>query len=135
MAKVRLVMAMTLDGFLPDENHPLMRWVETDRHGFPYWRERSSFDLPVGYPMISLIRKREDSDVSFVYSAEITGIHKMPLLQALLLYGMVDEWVVYLLPLTQGAGTRLTDGFKAARWKVVSTDTYKNGVCRTVYRQ
>lgn len=85
--------------------------------------------------MISLIRKREDNDVPFVYSAEITGLHKIPLLQALLLYGMVDEWVVYLLPLTQGNGTRLTDGFKAARWKVVSTDTYKNGVCRTVYRQ
>ena len=88
-------MAMTLDGFLPDEDHPLMQWVMTDRHGFPYWRERSSFDLPVGYPMISLIRKREDNDVPFFYLAEITGIHKMPLLQALLLYGIVDEWVVY----------------------------------------
>ena len=128
-------MAMTLDGFLPDEDHPLMQWVMTDRHGFPYWRERSSFDLPVGYPMISLIRKREDNDVPFFYLAEITGIYKMPLLQALLLYGIVDEWVVYFLPLTQGNGTRLTDGFKAAQWKAVGADAYKNGICRRVYRQ
>ena len=55
-------MAMTLDGFLPDENEPLMQWVKMNKRGFSYWRERSSFDLPVGYPMIDLICKKENKD-------------------------------------------------------------------------
>ena len=80
MANIRLVMAMTLDGFLPDGNDPLMQWVKTSRHGFPYWHERSSFCLPIGYPMLDLIVKKESKDDSFIYLAEISDEQQIELL-------------------------------------------------------
>lgn len=40
MAKVQIIMPVTLDGFLPDKNEILMEWLRTDRNGFPYWEER-----------------------------------------------------------------------------------------------
>lgn len=39
MAKVQIIMPVTLDGFLPDKNEKLMVWLNTDRNGFPYWEE------------------------------------------------------------------------------------------------
>lgn len=36
MAKIQVIMALTLDGFLPHEDEMLMRWVrENKRYGFP----------------------------------------------------------------------------------------------------
>ena len=135
MAKVRLVMAMTLDGFLPDEGHPLLRWVRTDRHGFPYWQEHSSFCLPIGYPMIDLICKKENKDDSFVYLAEISNTLKIGLLQSLLLYNMVDEWVLYYLPETKGEGIFLMDKLGMNHWILKSTHKYKNDICRIIYHK
>lgn len=128
-------MAMTLDGFLPDENHPLMRWVKTYRNGFPYWQERCSFNLPVGYPMLSLIAAKGNKDDSFVYLAEIGHTSQIGLLQALMRYKLADEWFVYLLPLVQGCGIRMADSFAASRLEMVGFQAYGNGVCRMIYRQ
>ena len=135
MAKIRLVMAMTLDGFLPDENDPLIQWVKTDRNGFPYWHEQSSFNLPVGYPMIDLICKKENMDDSFVYLAEISNTLKIGLLQSLLLYNMVDEWILYYLPETKGQGVFLMDKLGVNHWILKSTHRYKNGICRMIYHK
>lgn len=33
MAKVQIIMPVTLDGFLPDKNEKLMVWLNTDRNG------------------------------------------------------------------------------------------------------
>ena len=40
MPKVQAVTAMTLDGFLPETDNVLMRWVMNHRKGFARWRER-----------------------------------------------------------------------------------------------
>lgn len=127
-------MAMTLDGFLPDEGHPLMRWVRTDRHGFPYWQEHSSFCLPIGYPMIDLIYKKENKDDSFVYLAEIGQASQARLLQALMRYKLADEWIVYLLPLVQGSGIRIADTLTSVQLERIGFQTYKNSICRIEYR-
>ena len=134
MAKIRLVMAMTLDGFLPDENEPLMQWVKMNKRGFSYWRERSSFDLPVGYPMIDLICKKENKD-NVSYLAEISNMFKIKLLHAILLYNIVDEWIIYYLPRTQGSGLRLVDKFTTGYWFLKSMHKYKNNICCMVYQK
>lgn len=36
MAKVQIITAMTLDGFLPGEDEELFKWVKTDKQGFPF---------------------------------------------------------------------------------------------------
>lgn len=133
MAKIRLVMAMTLDGYLPDENELLMRWVKANKHGFPYWRERSTFDLPANYPMLDLIAKKRNKEKSFIFSAEIADEQKVDLLQALLTYKIIDEWVIYILPYTQGNGISLTSRFMASFWLLNTVRKYKNGICRMIY--
>lgn len=45
MAKVQIIMPVTLDGFLPGKNEELMEWLRTDRNGFPYWEERATFNM------------------------------------------------------------------------------------------
>lgn len=58
MAKVQIITAMTLDGFLPGEDEELFKWVKTDKRGFPFWHGKSTFMLSIGYPMLDLICER-----------------------------------------------------------------------------
>ena len=39
MATVRIITAMTIDGFLPDADNPRMRWLMTDAKGVSIWPE------------------------------------------------------------------------------------------------
>lgn len=55
MAKVQIIMPVTLDGFLPDKNEELMEWLRTDRNGFPYWEERATFNMFPHYGMLDLM--------------------------------------------------------------------------------
>lgn len=55
MAKVQIIMAMKLDGFFLGEDEELFKWVKTDKRGSPFWHGRSTFMLPIGYPMLDLI--------------------------------------------------------------------------------
>lgn len=42
MARIRIVMAITLDGFLPKQEEKFMQWLmEEPRKGFPYWKEKA----------------------------------------------------------------------------------------------
>ena len=62
MAIVQIITAMTLDGFLPYEDEELFKWVKTDKRGFPFWHDRGTFMLPVGYPMLDLICEKDGKD-------------------------------------------------------------------------
>ena len=55
MAKVQIIMPVTLDGFLPGKNEELMEWLRTDRNGFPYWEERATFNMFPHYGMLDLM--------------------------------------------------------------------------------
>ena len=104
MAIVQIITAMTLDGFLPYEDEELFKWVKTDKRGFPFWHDRGTFMLPVGYPMLDLICEKDGKDASCVYTAEISDKKSLELLHRLSIYHLIDEIVVYVLPLTYGKG-------------------------------
>ena len=100
-------MALTLDGFLPHENEILMRWVrENRRYGFPHWSQ---------------------DEVQDGGSAEYAD--------GLFPYNLVDEAVLYLLPLSYGGGIPLTGEFRSARWKLLDCKTFSNGICRMIYER
>lgn len=61
MAKIQIIAAMTMDGFLPKADENLMQWVMNDAKGFPYWHERSIYRLMPHYPLLDLLAER-DSD-------------------------------------------------------------------------
>lgn len=72
MAKVQIIMPVTLDGFLPDKNEELMEWLRTDRNGFPYWEERATFNMYPHYGMLDLMdaKERHEKDCTFFMKVE-----------------------------------------------------------------
>ena len=92
MAKVQIITAMTLDGFLPGEDEELVKWVKTDKRGFE-------------------------------------------LLHSLSIYHLIDEIVVYILPLTYGRGSAVLQQLPVTRWQLHESVMSRNGICRLVYRK
>ena len=55
MATVRIITAMTIDGFLPDAGSSLMRWLMTDVKGFRHWHDIGTYTLGADYPVLDLV--------------------------------------------------------------------------------
>ena len=135
MAIVQIITAMTLDGFLPYEDEELFKWVKTDKRGFPFWQDRGTFMLPVGYPMLDLICEKDGKDASCVYTAEISDKKSLELLHRLSIYHLIDEIVVYVLPLTYGKGIAVLQQLPAVRWQLHGSVMFHSGISRLVYRK
>lgn len=126
---------MTLDGFLPEKDEKLLQWVQTDKRGFPYWHERSTFTLSPNYPMLDLISEKDSKDASFIFTAEISGEESLGLLHGLSIYHLIDEIIVYILPLTSGRGVIHMQQLPVSRWQLHKSAAFRNGVCRLIYRK
>lgn len=59
MAKIQVIMPITQNGFLPDENEKLMEWLRTDHNGFPSWENRAVFNMYPYYGMLDLMDAKE----------------------------------------------------------------------------
>lgn len=70
MPKVQAVTAMTLDGFLPETDNVLMRWVMNHRKGFARWRERCDARILPHY-ILDLLCEKDTKGDSFIYLAEV----------------------------------------------------------------
>ena len=136
MARIQIITAVTIDGFLPKPDNQLMQWVKTDSNGFPYWHEYSIFQLYAHYPMLDLLAQMErNENYSDVYLAEISDKESIKLLQALSRYHLIDEMVVYILPLVIGSGISVFDNLAPSQWQIHKTKSFSNGICRIVYRK
>ena len=133
MAKVRIVMAITLDGFLPEDSENLMQWVKTDKKGFSRWKEECAYPLFPGYPLLDLVCNKDRTDDSFIYHAEISDKDSAELLRGLFLYHIVDEIIVYLLPVTTGKGIHIMKHVSPCHWSLHKVKQYRNGICHIVY--
>lgn len=135
MAKIQIIAAMTMDGFLPKADENLMQWVLNDAKGFPYWHERSIYRLMPNYPLLDLLaEKRSDKNQSYTYIAEISDTQSIELLRGLSRYNLIDEMVVYILPIVAGKGTPVFDDLTTSHWKVHKTTSFPNGITRIIYR-
>lgn len=135
MAKIQVMTAMTLDGFLPEKDEKLLQWVQTDKCGFLYWHERSTFTLSPNYPMLDLICEKDSKEDSFIYSAEISNEDSFRLLHGLSIYHLIDEAVIYILPITSGKGFAHLQQLPVGQWQLHESTTFRNGVCRLIYRK
>lgn len=134
MARIQVVTAITLDGFLPETAEALVSWIRNDRRGFPLWRERcSAFILP--HSILDLLCEKDSKDDSFTYLAEIITPESVELLRGLFLYNLVDELVVYQLPYSAGQGISVPDTFRPQHWELHKTTSFSNGICRLIYRK
>ena len=64
---------------------------------------------------------------------EMEEVRNMPI--GLFRYNLVDETVLFLLPLSYGGGIPLTGEFRSARWKLLGCKTFSNGICRLMYKR
>lgn len=134
MARIQVVTAITLDGFLPETAEALVSWIRNDRRGFPLWRERcSAFILP--HSILDLLCEKDSRDDSFTYLAEIFEPESVELLRGLFLYNLVDELVVYQLPFSAGQGISVLNTFRPRHWELHKTTSFSNGICRLIYRK
>ena len=134
MAKIQAVIAMTLNGFLPETADTLMSWIRTDKQGFPYWHNRcSAFILP--HSILDLLCEKDRKDDSFIYLAEIIEPESVELLRGLFHYNLVDELIVYLLPFSSERGTSVLDIFPPQQWQLYKTTSFSNGIYRLIYRR
>lgn len=135
MAKIQIIAAMTIDGYLPTADNSLMQWVTSDAKGFPYWHEKSIYRLQPHYPLLDLLAKQHsDKNKSDIYIAEISDKDSIELLRGLSRYNLIDEMVVYILPIIAGKGTPVFDDLTPSRWSVHKTTLFSNGITRIIYR-
>lgn len=134
MARIQVVTAITLDGFLPEPAGALVSWVRNDRRGFPFWRERCSA-LILPHSILDLLCEKDNRDDSFIYFAEIIEPESVELLRGLFLYDLVDELVVYQLPFSAGQGIPVLNTFRPQHWELHKTTSFSNGICRLIYRK
>lgn len=133
MAKIQVVFIMSMDGFLPDNSNPLAHWVKNSKQGLPYWHEQKSIPLHPHYPLLDLINKKKEGSNSNVYLAEISTEESLNLLYGLFLYHLVDEMIIYLLPVILKKGKSIHDLIPVSSWKLKQISNYKNGICSLVY--
>ena len=133
MPKVQAVTAMTLDGFLPETDNVLMRWVMNHRKGFAHWRERCDARI-LPHSILDLLCEKDGKGNTFTYLAEVSDSESLELLRGLSLYNLVDELIVYLLPISSGGGTSIQNILPTLQWRLHEATTFSNGICRLIYR-
>lgn len=119
---------MTLNGFVPARNDSLLQWIQNSDDGFPYWRGRSTRMLYPGYPLVDLICDKEQSAPSDIYLAEIYDDSGAELLRGLSLYRLIDEMVIFLLPVISSETVPVSKHISTDKWKLVRTKTFRNGI-------
>lgn len=132
-AKLQAVVAMTLDGSVPVEGHPIMEWMQSNSQGFRYWRKRSTRQLFPGYPLVDLICEKETADSSTVFHTEIYNTETAELLRGLSLYQLIDELIIFLIPLVSTSHLSISAHLPSGNWRLVKSMTFRNGVCRLNY--
>lgn len=133
MAKIQAVTVMTLDGFLPESDNESMQWVMDHRKGFAHWRERCDARI-LPHSILDLLCEKDGKDNTFTYLAEVSDSESLELLHGLFHYNLVDELVIYLLPISSNRGTSIQSILPALQWRLHKATTFSNGICRLIYR-
>lgn len=111
-----------------------MRWVrENTRHGFPYWQEKAGMLVCPLYGVMDLTDMVRRYGEDCVCLAAVRDGESAEHACGLFRYNLVDEIVLYLLPLSYGKGMPLTADFHAHRWRLRSCRSFPNGICRLIY--
>ena len=135
MAKVRVTIAMTSDGFLPERNTPYLEWLGTDRQGFRRWRNDDYRQLTPPASFCSLIGWKEQEAADLTFYAEGTDKDTISLIHGLFAYHLVDEFILYTLPVELTTGIPVLPSFSFSGWLQVESCRFKNGIGCAVYRR
>lgn len=125
---------VTIDGYLPEKDDIQSRWIEDDRNGFPFWRETADYILSEDTSFFSLIHEKEIAKTNYTCLAEVTSDRQLSLIRGLFTYRLVDEVILYILPVVVQKGSHLySSAFPVSDWKLKESRTFSNGICRIIY--
>lgn len=133
MSKIQAVTVMTLDGFLPETDSVLTRWVMSHRKGFVQWRERCNARI-LPHSILDLLAEKDSKAGSFIYLAEVHDAESLALLRGLFHYNLVEELIVYLFPYSAGKGNSVQAILPVRQWQLHKATAFPNGICRLIYR-
>ena len=77
-----------------------------------------------GYPLVDLICDKEQSAPSDIYLAEIYDDSSAELLRGLSLYHLIDEMVIFLLPVISSETVPVSKHISTDKWELVRTKTF-----------
>ena len=97
----------------------------------PGYRRRQGLLLYFIYPL----NLWEQSAPSDIYLAEIYDDSGAELLRGLSLYRLIDEMVIFLLPVISSETVPVSKHISTDKWELVRTKTFRNGICRLTYRK
>ena len=95
----------------------------------------SPFHIYPHYGLMDLLNVKEKHDKDCIYLAGVGDGGSAEYADGLFRYNLVDETVLFLLPLSYGGGIPLTGEFRSARWKLLGCKTFSNGICRLMYKR
>ena len=131
--KIQVIAILSADGYLLPADTLQGRRLSPHKYSPDAFRERTDLPLYRDSPLISLLAERRDSsDTTYTVDA---SSETSDFIRGLLLYDLVDEWVVYELKEEQKSGLAFSGLFCPDGWDIhgehlLSPDT----VCR-IYRR
>lgn len=134
MAKIQIASVITLDGYLPERNDPRLTWVENNRNGFPKYRTSADNILSGEISFLTLINKKREVNTDCVYLAELLTESQLPLIKGLLAYGLADEIILYVLPISTGKSVQTSlSCLSETEWALKGSHTFRGGITRLIY--
>ena len=83
--------------------------MEEPRKGFPYWKEKASFQINELYGIIDLSDMIRRFNADCICQTIIHDKNSADYADGLFRYNLVDEMVLYTLPISYGKGFSLMD--------------------------
>lgn len=132
--KIQIAATVSADAFLLPPNTIPSRWPFTQKYTLAALRERADLLLHKNSSLLSLLaEKRESTDT--IYLVEATP-ETVELIKGLLLYNLVDELILYIVPSGQSkGGIALSEIIRLSDWEMDEEHNLaQEAVCR-IYRR
>ena len=133
MAKVRLLAVLTMDGCPAETTGLSGRWLGSDQYGTGALKESATCILNENTSLTHLSSWTENSDDSLTYLIEATE-KTAGIINGMIRMRLVDEIILYLLPVIAGNGSRLfQSSLPESEWTCTESRRWKDGMVRITY--
>lgn len=133
MAKVRLLAVLTMDGCPAETTGLSGRWLGSDQYGIGSLKESATCILNENTSLTHLSSWTENSDDSLTYLIEASE-KTAGIINGMMRMRLVDEIILYLLPVIAGNGSRLFQGsLPESEWTCTESKRWKDGIIRITY--
>ena len=133
MAKVRLLAVLTIDGCPAETTMLSGSWLDSDKYGIDALKEDAISVLDESTSLISLSNRTEHAGDSLIYIIEATE-KTAGIINGMMRMRLVDEIILYLLPVIAGNGSRLfQSSLPESEWTCTESRRWKDNIIRITY--